>query len=147
MIQQYYSQTERERESRYVTVRRSTVGGRGAFAKRKIRAGTVLGVMKGPHVARDGVHVLWKRAPYGKWNLIEVLGSLKYINHSPFPNVELVEKRGVTHVRALRTIFPGEELFFEYDMSDGNGFRLMHPRPEELARASYHAWLSGVRRR
>lgn len=140
-IEHFYSKAELAREDRYVSIKRSQVGGQGAYANRQIRAGTIIGVMRGPAVAQDGVHVLWKRARFGKWNLIEVLGKMKYINHSASPNVELVEKKGGTHIRALRTIAPGEELFFEYDMSDGHHFKLMHPKPHELGRASYLAWL------
>ena len=136
----YYTAEELARNARHVTIRRSPLGGYGAFAKTPLRRGSLLGYMKGPVVAHDGIHVLWKEQPGGKWKLIEVQGPMKYINHSEKPNVELVERCGVTVVKALKSIEAGEEIFFAYDTSEGTHFTITHPKPHQLGAESLAVW-------
>ena len=138
--QRTYTAEESERHHRYFQVKKSPLGGKGAFAKVSIRKGTLVGAMKGRPVAKDGVHVLWNPTEDGKWELIEVQGPTKYINHSPTPNVELVERKGVVRVRAIRSIPQGEELFFAYDTSEGTHFTFVDPLPKELGSVSFEIW-------
>ncbi|MCA8961865.1 MAG: SET domain-containing protein-lysine N-methyltransferase [Planctomycetes bacterium] len=94
----------------YSYVARSPIHGRGLFAKRKIRKGTLIGTYEGPRVRKDGMHVLWVEDERGKWFGIDGKNQLRYLNHSRNPNAEFIGEELI----ALRTIAPDEEITFHY---------------------------------
>jgi uncharacterized protein len=91
-----------------VYVADSEIHGKGLFARKRIRAGTVIGRIQGERTKRDGPHVLWITPTTG----IKVNCMLKYINHSPAPNAIYYDTREVV---ALRTIARDEEITHDYD--------------------------------
>lgn len=91
-----------------VYVADSAIHGKGLFARRRIKAGTVIGRIQGEPTRRDGPHVLWLTPRSG----IKVQCVLKYINHSDAPNAIYYDTREVV---ALRTIAPHEEITHDYD--------------------------------
>ena len=91
-----------------VYVADSEIHGKGLFARRRIKAGTVIGRIQGTPTKRDGHHVLWITPTAG----IKVSCLLKYINHSPMPNAIYYDTREVV---ALRNIAKDEEITHDYD--------------------------------
>jgi hypothetical protein len=95
------------RRKRMYEVRESPIHGRGLFSTTGIEPDTVLGVCRARPAGReDSPYVLW----LGK-QPVEVLCDLRFINHSPRPNVVYYDDLSVV---ALRTIRPGEELTHNY---------------------------------
>jgi hypothetical protein len=101
-------------------------GGRGVFARVKIRAGEVLIVWGGEVVT--GEMLKWMSADRHRLALqIEEdlylvtanEGPADWVNHSCNPNAGLV---GQIVLVALRDIRPGEEVGFDYAMSDGSPY-------------------------
>lgn len=89
----------------------SPIHGKGLFAKDAIRAGEVLGVIKGIRTKQNGTHVLWVTEDHA----VRILCKFKYINHSDEPNVVLYD---TLEVCALRDIEPGEEILHDYESGD-----------------------------
>ena len=93
----------------------SAIHGDGLFAARFLPAGTHLGCYAGPSVNDEGDHANWDHVLW-VWddedNLVGIDGQndLRYVNHSPAPNVEF---QGAD-LFALRDIRPGEELTHHY---------------------------------
>lgn len=85
----------------------SDIHGRGLFAGRRIRAGTVIGWLRVKPARRNGAYVLWLDETRG----VEVTCDLKYINHSDRPNACYYDDLSVV---ALRDIEPGEEITHDY---------------------------------
>lgn len=93
-----------------VEVRRSSIHGKGLFARRRIRAGTRIGSYEGPRTQKIGDHVLWVVDEEGNEYGIDGRNELRYVNHSRRPNVVFEE----ADLIALRDIEPGEELLHDY---------------------------------
>jgi len=89
----------------------SGIHGKGLFAGRFFRKGTIIGWLKGETCARDGTYVLWIDADLG----IEVTCSFRYINHADDPNACYYDDLSVV---ALRDIRPGEEITHDYSCND-----------------------------
>lgn len=89
----------------------SLIHGRGLFAGKRIRAGTVIGRIRGIPSQRDGSHVLWLSAS----EAIEVTCDFKYINHSDEPNACYYDDLSVV---ALRDIQEHEEITHDYASND-----------------------------
>ena len=89
----------------YVTV--SKIHGDGLFALRRIKAGTIIGKIKGRKTKINGPHVLWLTAR----KAVKVTCQLKYINHSGEPNAAYLDN---LEVIALRDIDRGEEITHNY---------------------------------
>ena len=91
-------------------VKQSRIHGKGLFATKKIKKGSVLGKckVKPRNKKKDTFYTLWvddgERA-------FDVLCKLKYINHSKTPNVAYCDDFTVV---ALKTIKPGDELAHDY---------------------------------
>ncbi|HEX5179234.1 MAG TPA: SET domain-containing protein-lysine N-methyltransferase [Gemmatimonadaceae bacterium] len=111
----------------YFELRRSTIQGRGAFARRKIRKGTRIIEYTGERVSHeeadrryDDEHM--KRHHTFLFTLdrktcidAAVNGNdARFINHSCDPNCEAVIDGAHIYIEALRTIQPGEELVYDY---------------------------------
>ncbi len=90
----------------YVTA--STIHGKGLFARKRIKAGTLIGQIDGRPTSIDGPYVLWLTRSEG----VEVRCQLKYINHSDEPNAIYYD---TLEVVALRDIRRGEEITHNYD--------------------------------
>ncbi len=87
-------------------VRESTIHGRGLYATTHIRAGTVLGKIRGKRTNRMGPYVLTTSG-----GPMLVTCKFRYINHAPEPNVAYFDDGEVS---ALRDIAPDEELTHDY---------------------------------
>jgi len=90
----------------YVTT--SNIHGKGLFARKRIKAGTLIGQIEGRPTKTDGPYVLWLSQHKG----VEVQCQLKYINHSDEPNAIYYD---TLEVMALRDINPDEEITHNYD--------------------------------
>ena len=91
-----------------IYVARSPIHGSGLFAKRKIKAGELIGrIEDAKPTTRNGPHVLWVSESEG----YRVGGPLKYINHSNAPNA--IYYNDLTVV-ALRDISKDEEITHYY---------------------------------
>ena len=92
----------------FVTVKRSKIHGNGLFAKKNIKAGEIIGEVKGKPTKKDGPYVLWMdNAKQG----FEVSCILKYINHNQKANACYYDDLTVV---ALRDIRKGEEITHNY---------------------------------
>ena len=111
-------------------VRSSEIHGRGVFAKRKIRKGTVIVEYKGkrssykeamtrPHSdPEDAAHTFLFELDDGRVIDARVRGnSARWINHSCDPNCEPFEDEdGRVFIQAKRKIHRGEELAYDYKL-------------------------------
>jgi len=110
-------------------VRASSIQGLGVFALRRIRKGTRIIEYQGERITHQEAdrrydddqsehpHILLFTV--NKKTVIDagVGGNeAKYINHSCEPNCEAVIEDGRVYIEALRTISPGEELTYDYQL-------------------------------
>jgi hypothetical protein len=97
---------------KHVKVGKSHIHGRGLFATKTIKRGSVLGVCKVKPRAkgkkRDSAYTLW--LDDGK-TAVDVRCKFRFINHSNTPNVAYYDDLTVV---ALKKIAPGEELAHDY---------------------------------
>lgn len=91
----------------------SPIHGKGLFARGEIEEGTILGTIQGIHTVNDGSYVLW----LDEFTGVRMLCKYKYINHSDDPNVVLYD---TLEVCALRDIYPGEEITFDYGSGEAS---------------------------
>ncbi|WP_084690258.1 SET domain-containing protein [Paraburkholderia caledonica] len=125
-----------------ISVRRSSVHGRGVFALRPICAGELI-------LEYTGTVMSWKRAKtrhrrfgeeghtflFGLANGRVIDGSLggnsaRWLNHACIANCEAVEDDGRVYIHAVSNIEPGEELFIAYGLTTD-------ARPSAAVRAQY----------
>lgn len=92
-------------------VARSTIHGKGLFAKVEINGGTFMGTYKGPEAKRNGTHVLWVYDDVGEVVGRRGLNKLRYLNHCDAPNAEF----DGFDLYSLKEIQPGEEITIDYD--------------------------------
>ena len=90
-----------------VTIKKSSIHGRGLFATQRIRKGAVIGQIEGSITRRNGAHVLWLSHELG----VRVTNKFRYVNHSDEPNAAYFDDATLV---ALRTIRPGEEITHDY---------------------------------
>ena len=113
----------------YCRVKSSTIHGRGVFARRKIRADTLLMEYLGEHISYDqACEEMAARDDDSTHTFLFSLedGSLidggrngndaRWINHCCEPNCEAREIDGRIFIHALRDIARGEELNFDYGL-------------------------------
>ena len=115
---------------RRIQVRNSGVHGRGVYALARLFAGDVLIEYTGeriswdeamdrhPHDPAQPNHTFYFHIEDG--NVIDALhggNSSRWINHACDPNCEADEENGRVFIKALRDIFPGEELFYDYGLT------------------------------
>lgn len=89
----------------------SEIHGKGLFASKKIKEGSLLGVLECERTKEDGPHVLWVDSGKKKGKRYKVTCDFKFINHSPEPNVAYYDDLTVV---ALKNIKKGEELTHNY---------------------------------
>jgi SET domain-containing protein len=94
-------------------VKQSSIHGEGLFAKENIKAGTLIGMIKGKKTKKDGPHVLWMNADGDYSEGLKVTCSLKYINHSKKPNVAYYDDKSVV---AIKDITKDQELTHDYGL-------------------------------
>lgn len=92
---------------RGVKVGKSPISGKGLFAEKSIKAGSVLGYCKVVRTQEACEHTL----TLDDNSMYRVLCDLKYINHARPSNVIYYDDFSVV---ALRDIAPGEELLHDY---------------------------------
>jgi len=111
----------------YFEIRRSKIQGRGAFALRRIRKGARIIEYTGERISDEEGDRRYNDDAMGRHHTFlfslddgtvvdgAVDGSdASYINHSCDPNCEAVIEDGHIYIEALRTIYPGEELAYDY---------------------------------
>ena len=118
-----------EAGGRRIQVRRSGVHGKGVFALKPLKKGEVVIEYKGevitwkealrrhPHDPTDPNHTFYFHIDDG--NVIDAKfggNAARWINHACEPNCEADEIDGRVFIKALRTIKPGEELFYDYGL-------------------------------
>jgi uncharacterized protein len=110
-------------------VRRSRVHGRGVFALRRIRKGTRVIEYLGDRVSHRQADLRYEHKPINDAHTFLFIvdrsvvidggangNDARFINHSCDPNCEsLIEDRRV-FIEAIRTIQPGEELTYDYQI-------------------------------
>jgi SET domain-containing protein len=114
---------------RRIQVRRSGVHGKGVFALQPLTRGEVVIEYKGeviswpealrrhPHDPSDPNHTFYFHIDDGNVIDAKVGGNAaRWINHACQPNCEADETDGRVFIKALRTIKPGEELFYDYGL-------------------------------
>jgi uncharacterized protein len=114
---------------RRIQVRRSGVHGKGVFALQPIPRGETIIEYKGevidwpealrrhPHDPKDPDHTFYFHIDDG--NVIDAKhggNAARWINHACQPNCEADEVDGRVFIKSLRTIKPGEELFYDYGL-------------------------------
>jgi SET domain-containing protein len=108
-------------------LRRSSIQGRGAFATQRIRKGAriieytgeIISVEESDKRYDDGAMGRHHTFLFSLDNGYVIDGAVNgneaaYINHSCDPNCEAVDVKGKIFIEALRTIYPGEELCYDY---------------------------------
>ena len=112
-----------------IRVRRSRLHGRGVFALRRIRKGTRVIEYLGDRVSHDEADNRYSHKPIEDNHTFLFIvnrsividggangNDARYINHSCDPNCEsLIEDRRV-FIEAIRTIQPGDELTYDYQI-------------------------------
>lgn len=117
-----------EKKQLYV-VRDSEIHGRGVFAARRIRKGTRIVEYTGERIDDKEADKRYDEANMRRHHTFLFTlnkntvvdgspgtggGDASYINHSCEPNCEALIGGGQIHIYALRTIYPGEELLYDY---------------------------------
>ena len=108
-------------------VRSSAIQGRGAFATRRIRAGSRIIEYTGERIDQDEAdrryddehmsrhHTFLFSLDDGRVIDAAVGGNAaRFINHSCDPNCQAIEEDGRIFIEALRNIQPGAELLYDY---------------------------------
>ena len=116
-------------QGRRIQVRRSGVHGKGVFALAPIRKGEVVIEYKGeligwpealrrhPHDPTDPQHTFYFHIDDARVIDAKVGGNAaRWINHACTPNCEADDVDGRIFIKALRTLKPGEELFYDYGL-------------------------------
>ncbi|WP_345817772.1 SET domain-containing protein (plasmid) [Paraburkholderia sp. PREW-6R] len=117
---------------RRVTVRKSSVHGRGVFALQAIPAGQRIFEYRGEVTLWHRASVRHRRSAMRGHTFIFGLAdgrvidgsvggnSARWLNHSCQPNCEAIEdERGRVFIETLRKVKPGEELFIAYGLTIG----------------------------
>ncbi len=89
-----------------VFVATSEVHGKGLFATKRLKAGTMISRLHGMPTFDDGIYVLWITDELG----LELTNDLKYINHDKNPNAAYSD----LDVTIVRDVEAGEELLHDY---------------------------------
>lgn len=111
----------------FFEVRRSAIQGFGAFAVKKIRKGQRIIEYAGERISNEEADRRYDESKMRRHHTFlftlddatvvdgAVQGNASiYINHSCEPNCEAVITGTRIYIRALRTVYPGEELAYDY---------------------------------
>lgn len=118
----------------WFVIRRSSIHGRGAFALRRIPAGTRLIEYTGERITPEEAaqrydddameHAHTFLFTVDDETVIDGArggNEARYINHSCEPNCEAVDEDGRIFIYALRDIAPGEEITYDYHLERTGG--------------------------
>jgi len=123
------NQNGRTKPANRIEVRKSSVHGRGVFARIPIRKGARIIEYTGRRLPwkeaqdlpssepRDPFYTVFFEVDGG--NVIDAAvggNEARWINHSCDPNCETLEEDGRVFIYARRDLEPGEELFYDYKM-------------------------------
>lgn len=107
------------KDSRKVEVRRTRGRGRGVFARRAIRRGELIAVFDGPPLDDDfdgwNDDLLHHAIQVGPKLWRDSRGLARLINHSCDPNCGI---KRLNRIVAMRPIAPGEEITWDYEMTE-----------------------------
>lgn len=111
----------------FFALRRSPIQGTGAFALRRIRKGTRIIEYVGERISNDEADRRYDDESMSRHHTFLFIADehtvidgavggndSRFINHSCEPNCEAVDVKGRVFIEALRTIYPGEELTYDY---------------------------------
>lgn len=110
-------------DNKKVVIKKTKKRGRGVFAKTRILKGEVIAVFDGP--TYDGDFEDWTddlyyhAIQYGREKWRDSKGIARLINHSCDPNCGI---RSLFKVVAMRDIMPGEEVTWDYEMTEKNPY-------------------------
>ncbi len=112
-----------------VKVRHTKKTGRGVFALRPIRKGEIIAIFDGP--IYDADHEPWTKEQLtytiqfakDKWR--DSKGLARYLNHSCDPNCGI---KGLSKVVAMRAIAAGDEVTWDYEMTEKSWWMKMKCR-------------------
>jgi len=125
----------RRSAQRLFVLRRSSLHGKGAFALVPIRKGTRVIEYLGERISHaeadaryddDAMtdHHTFLMIVNRRWVIDAAVGGneARFINHSCDPNCEIVIDRGRAFIDAIRDIYPGEEIAYDYayEREDGD---------------------------
>jgi SET domain-containing protein len=121
------SRSSKSTSSRPFELRASAIQGKGAFALRRIRAGTRLIEYTGRRISQDEANTRFDDEAMGRHHTFlfslddntcldasEGGNDSRFFNHSCEPNCEAVLEDGRIFLYTLRDIWPGEELVYDY---------------------------------
>ena len=122
--------TEAEPANPYVAVRNSKIHGRGVYASRRIRKGTRIIEYVGDRITHEEADARYDSKPEddGHTFLFVVDDDLcidagvggnaaRFINHKCDANCETIIESRRVFIEAIRTIQPGEELGYDYQLT------------------------------
>lgn len=106
-------------DNRKISVRQTRKYGKAVYADQKIRKGEVIAVYDGPIYDDDfdgwTKDLLYHTIQIGPAKWRDSKGVARLINHSCDPNCGI---RGLNKIVAMRTIQPGEEITWDYEMTE-----------------------------
>lgn len=113
----------------YVVVRRSGIHGRGVYAARRIRKGTRIIEYVGDRISHEVADARYDAKPDDGHTFLFVVddeicidagiggNAARFINHKCDANCETIIEDRRVFIEALRTIQPGEELGYDYQLT------------------------------
>ena len=108
-------------------IRSSSIHAAGCYTTSRIAKGVKVVEYTGPRISKKEADAHFKDSKitylFGIGDGSKVInghGMAMYINHSCDPNCETEELRGRVWVISLRSIAPGEELTYDYNLYDGD---------------------------
>jgi hypothetical protein len=116
-------------ENPYVVVRNSRIHGRGVYAARRIRKGTRIIEYVGDRISHDEADARYDARPDDGHTFLFVVddelcidagiggNAARFINHKCDANCETIIEDRRVFIEAIRTIQPGEELGYDYQLT------------------------------
>jgi len=116
-------------ENPYVVVRNSRIHGRGVYAARRIRKGTRIIEYVGDRISHEEADARYDARPDDGHTFLFVVdddlcidagiggNAARFINHKCDANCETIIEDRRVFIEALRTIQPGEELGYDYQLT------------------------------
>jgi SET domain-containing protein len=119
--------------TQYFEVRNSHIHGKGGFATRRIPNGTRIIEYQGERISAEEGDRRYEDAPPDSIILLFTIdkntvidagvngNEARFINHSCGPNCESVTVGHHVYIESIRTIYPGEELTYDYSLTREDG--------------------------